>query len=106
MPDDRADVLVIGSGPAGAAAAKRLTDLGAKVVCLEQGDWVNPADFPSLREDWETTLRRGPLHADPNVRKRPEDYPILAVGEVKSIQMFNGVGGTIWWDGYSAIPSV
>lgn len=35
MADDRADVLVIGSGPAGAAVTKRLTDLGAKVVCLE-----------------------------------------------------------------------
>jgi choline dehydrogenase-like flavoprotein len=100
VAEGRADVLVIGSGPAGAALTKRLTDLGAKVVCLEQGDWVNPADFPSLREDWETVLRRGPFHGDPNVRKRPEDYPIQAVGEVKSIQMFNGVGGTIWWDGY------
>lgn len=59
MPEERVDVLVIGSGPAGAAMTKRLTDLGAKVVCLEQGDWVNPADYPSIHENWETALRRG-----------------------------------------------
>ena len=76
MPEQqRADVLVIGSGPAGAAVTKRLTDHGAKVVCLEQGDWVKPQDYPSTRPDWEIALRRGPFHFNPNVRRRPEDYP-------------------------------
>ena len=32
-----ADVVVIGSGAAGAALTKRLSDRGAKVICLEQG---------------------------------------------------------------------
>ena len=47
MADEVADVLVIGSGPSGAAVTKRLTDLGAKVVCLEQGDWMRPSDYPA-----------------------------------------------------------
>ena len=33
-----ADVIVIGSGAAGAALTKHLSDRGAKVICLEQGD--------------------------------------------------------------------
>src|SRR5580692_8565175 len=99
MAGERADVLVIGSGPAGAAVTKRLTDLGAKVVCLEKGDWVNPADYPSIKPDWEYALRRGPFHFTPNIRKRPEDYPVVAAGgHLSSAAMFNGVGGTIHWD--------
>lgn len=33
------DVLVIGSGAAGGALAKRLAEKDAQVMCLEQGDW-------------------------------------------------------------------
>ena len=38
-------MLVIGSGAAGAAVTKRLTDLGAKVVCLEV---PKPASKPAV----------------------------------------------------------
>ena len=99
MAEEQVDVLVIGSGPAGAAVTKRLTDLGAKVVCLEQGDWVNKAEYPSERPDWETALRRGPFNFNPNVRKRPEDYPVVSAGaNPPVVQMANGVGGTLHWD--------
>ncbi len=99
MADERADVLVIGSGAAGAAVAKRLADLGAKVVCLEQGDWVKPADYPSAHPDWEIQIRRGPFHFSPNIRRRPEDYPVVeAGGHPPNVLMFNAVGGsTIHW---------
>jgi choline dehydrogenase-like flavoprotein len=100
MADERVDVLVIGSGPAGAAVTKRLVDYGARVLCLEQGDWVNPADFPSIQPNWETAMRRGPFHYNPNVRKRPEDYPIVLGGQLEYVNMFNGVGGTIHWDAH------
>ncbi|HEY3128389.1 MAG TPA: GMC family oxidoreductase [Acidobacteriota bacterium] len=102
MPDNRADVLVIGSGPAGAAVTKRLTDLGARVVCLEQGDWTKPAAYPSLRHDWEIQLRRGSFHFSPNVRRKPEDYPVVAAGgNPPNVLMFNAVGGsTIHWTGH------
>ncbi len=95
MGNERADVLVIGSGAAGAALSKRLTDLGAKVVCLEQGDWINPADYPSTRPDWEISIRRGPFHVSPNIRRRPEDYPVVELGkDPPYVQMFNAVGGS------------
>jgi choline dehydrogenase-like flavoprotein len=101
MPDDRADVLVIGSGPAGAAVTKRLTDLGAKVVCLEQGDWANRADFASEKPDWETAERRGPFNYNPNIRNLPQDYPVTTGGgNPPGVQMGNGVGGTIHWDAH------
>ena len=51
MPADPVDVVVVGAGAAGGALSWRLTELGAKVVCLEQGDWVNPPDYPSQRLD-------------------------------------------------------
>jgi choline dehydrogenase-like flavoprotein len=99
VPEERADVLVIGSGAAGAAVTKRLTDLGAKVVCLEQGDWVKPSDYPSARPGWEVQIRRGSFNFSPNVRRRPEDYPVVeAGGHPPQVLMFNGVGGsTIHW---------
>ena len=42
---DSADVVVVGSGPAGAVVAKELTDAGKKVVLIEEGPPFVPADF-------------------------------------------------------------
>lgn len=39
-----ADFVVVGSGAAGAAAAARLTELGADVLVLEEGPWVRTED--------------------------------------------------------------
>ncbi|HEV8130518.1 MAG TPA: GMC family oxidoreductase [Acidobacteriota bacterium] len=102
MARERADVLVIGSGAAGGAVSKRLADYGAKVVCLEQGDWVEPSRYPSTRPDWEVQLQRGPWNFNPNVRRRPEDYPVVSRGShPPSVLMFNAVGGsTIHWTGH------
>jgi len=55
---DRHDVLVIGSGPGGAAVATRLAEKGARVLCLEQGDWVDPNLLPKAHSDWEVRGRR------------------------------------------------
>ncbi len=46
MRNEEIDILVIGSVAAGAVITKRLTDLGAKVMCLEQGGWIKPTDYP------------------------------------------------------------
>ena len=54
MPQiETVDVLIIGSGASGAAVAWSLADTKMKIVCLEQGDWQNPADYPSSGRDWE-----------------------------------------------------
>ena len=53
MADDIVDVLIIGSGASGAAVAWRLADTRMRIVCMEQGDWTNPSDYPSTRRSWE-----------------------------------------------------
>ena len=97
---DRADLLVIGSGAAGAAVSKRLAEKGAQVVCLEQGDWRKPSDYPSTGSDYEAQMQRPQFSFSPNERKRPEDYPVVSAGKnPPDIEMANGVGGTtVHWN--------
>jgi choline dehydrogenase-like flavoprotein len=99
---ERVDVAVIGSGAAGAALSWRLAGHGAKVVCLEQGGWVSPDEYPSARRDYETHVGRGRFSFFPNVRRRWEDYPVLTDGlRPDQVLMWNGVGGsTVHWEGH------
>jgi choline dehydrogenase-like flavoprotein len=98
-----ADVIVVGSGAAGAALTWSLGRRGARVICLEQGTWTRPHDFASSRHDFETSLRRGRHCSTPNERGRKEDYPLTAAGDIQPFQiaMANGVGGgTVHWEGH------
>jgi choline dehydrogenase-like flavoprotein len=53
-----ADVVVIGSGPAGSAVAREATRRGAKVTVLEAGPWLHPADFaPSAFDSMAASYR-------------------------------------------------
>ena len=47
--NDIVDVLIIGSGASGAAVAWSLAETKMRILCLEQGDWMKPTDFPSQR---------------------------------------------------------
>ena len=102
MANERADVLVIGSGAAGGALSWQLTEHGARVVCLEQGGHVGPSQFPSQYPDFEIHQKRGNFNFSPNVRKRPEDYPVVTPGENPLfVMMFNAVGGTtVHWQAH------
>ena len=51
--NETVDVLIIGSGASGAAVAWSLADTRMKILCLEQGDWMKQADYPSNGRDWE-----------------------------------------------------
>ncbi|MFH1602958.1 MAG: GMC family oxidoreductase, partial [Pseudomonadota bacterium] len=64
-----------------------------RILCLEQGDWMRPADYPSTRRDWEVRMDRE-FSPNPNVRRRPEDYPINDDDSPISVVNFNGVGGS------------
>ena len=49
--DEMVDDLIIGSGASGAAVAWSLSDTRMRILCLEQGDWVKPTDFPTNGRD-------------------------------------------------------
>lgn len=93
MTEDIVDVLIVGSGASGAAVAWSLADTRMRIVCLEQGDWTNPADYPSTHDDWESRMTRE-YSTSPNIRRSPHDYPINENDSPISILNFNGVGGS------------
>jgi choline dehydrogenase-like flavoprotein len=91
------DVVIVGAGASGAAAAWRLARAGLKVTCLEQGDWVTYGDVPSLHTDWEIA-RQTTHHANPNIRRAAADYPVDESEAAIKPLLFNAVGGsTILW---------
>ena len=92
MPNDPVDVLIIGAGASGAAIAWSLADTKMKILCLEQGDWVNPADYPTTSRDWEMKSF-GEFSYSPNTRGRVTDYPINEDESPIKVANFNGVGG-------------
>jgi choline dehydrogenase-like flavoprotein len=93
MTETAVDVLIIGAGASGAAMAWSLADTRMKILCLEQGDWMNPAGYPSTGRDWETR-QFGDFNFSPNTRGRPEDYPINEEESPISVANFNAVGGS------------
>jgi len=90
--DENADVLIVGAGPAGGTVALRLARAGFKVLCLEQGDWVDPSTFPAREHDIELLITKK-WNPDPMVRQQPADYPLdTSDAEIVPV-MYNGVGG-------------
>jgi 2-methyl-1,2-propanediol dehydrogenase len=87
------EVLIIGAGMAGGAIAKRLSDAGIKVVCLEQGPEIKPLELPHMSEMFELDKTRE-HNVHPNVRGLIEDYPVTSDDEGSSIRMVNAVGGS------------
>jgi len=93
MAEETVDVVIIGAGAAGAAFAWSLADTRMRIVCLEQGDWMDPSSYPSTRSDWETQSF-GAFGLSPNTRGRREDYPVNDDDSPIKISNFNAVGGS------------
>lgn len=74
------DVLVIGAGASGGALSWSLSQRGASVVCLEQGDWVTTDELPKSHADWEVRGRRH-WNASAGLRGADVDYPVENLGE-------------------------
>jgi choline dehydrogenase-like flavoprotein len=94
------DVLIIGAGASGAAVAHSLAETRMRIVCLEQGGWMNPLEYPSTGRDWEA---RGwdDMSISPNRRKLAADYPVNDENSPISVANFNAVGGsTILYAGH------
>ena len=93
MAETTADVLIIGAGASGAALAWSLSDTRMNIVCLEQGDWMDPAKLPGMATDWEVR-QISDFNFSPNTRGRPEDYPVNDAESPIAVSMFNAVGGS------------
>lgn len=88
------DVLVIGAGAGGAAASLRLAEHGLKVLCLEQGDWLDRSQLPKSHQDWEVRGRRY-WNPNPGRRRWPSDYPVTNLGkDPVDTYFYNVVGGS------------
>lgn len=100
MSLEPADVLIIGAGASGAAMAWSLVETKMRIVCLEQGDWQNPQDYPTNGLDWEARAM-GDYGFSPNRRRATADYPINDDDSPIKVANFNGVGGgTVLYAGH------
>ncbi|MGE4002443.1 MAG: GMC family oxidoreductase [Planctomycetaceae bacterium] len=95
MADEHApaEALIIGAGPTGAVAAKRLAEAGMRVVVLEQGDWPDYSKARADHGDFELTAGRD-WAANPNRRRAPADYPIDDADSDIAAVLYNAVGGS------------
>jgi choline dehydrogenase-like flavoprotein len=92
MADQPVDVLIIGAGASGAAVAHSLLDTRMQIVCLEQGDWMNPAEYPSSGNNLEFHQLTD-YNINPNIRGLETDYPVNDSDSPCKVANFNGVGG-------------
>ena len=93
MTHEAVDILIIGAGAAGAAFAWSMADTRMRILCLEQGEWMNPSHYPSSSIDGELQHQRE-FSFNPNVRGRATDYPVNGSDSPIQIANFNGVGGS------------
>ena len=100
MKSDNVDILIVGAGAAGAAAAWNLSKSGYKITCLEQGPFLNSKSYSFSQSNWEQ-LKQKEFNMNPNIRKLKSDYPIDDSKSPISIANFNAVGGaTILYSGH------
>ena len=89
----KADVVIVGAGPAGAVAARRFVEAGLRVVCIEQGDWPDYSSSHVDDEFLELSAAK-PWSPQPSIRRAPSDYPIdTSESDVEPL-LWNGVGGS------------
>jgi choline dehydrogenase-like flavoprotein len=87
------DVLIIGAGASGAAIAWSLTETRMRILCLEQGDWMSPSDYPTTRANYEAE-QFGDFNVNPNVRGLASDYPVNNADSPIDVLNYNAVGGS------------
>jgi choline dehydrogenase-like flavoprotein len=74
-PSDEVDFVIVGSGAAGGVMARELATNGFRVVVLEQGPYLTPADFShdEVKVNIEHQLTNNPATQPTTFRKTPQD---------------------------------
>ena len=74
-PSDEVDFVIVGSGASGGVLAKELSTNGFRVVVLEQGPYLTPADFShdEIKVWVEHQLTNNPAVQPQTFRKTPQD---------------------------------
>lgn len=85
------DVVVVGSGPAGSAVARRLSALGLLVVVIEAGQWFDPLDYPESAFESMARLYRD-MSASVVLGKAPLPYV-----QGKMVGGSSPINGAICW---------
>lgn len=92
-----ADVIIIGSGIAGALTAYKLATAGLKVIVLEAGPMVTRAE---LHEKFDRVRVYSPTDLDPKVDYAPtasSNGYLTNIGTAEyGVEMMRAVGGTTW----------
>ena len=94
MAEEPVDVLIIGAGASGAAMAWSLAETRMKIVCLEQGDWMDPAQYPSTKQNWELRALRRRSASRPTAAAATRTIPVNDSESPIAISNFNAVGGS------------
>jgi choline dehydrogenase-like flavoprotein len=91
--DLETDVVIVGAGPTGSAAAWRLAGAGLSVTVIDKGPAFDAAALDRTAPDWDVR-RQGIWSSNPNIRRGPFDDPVDdAQSAIKPMFAF-GTGGT------------
>lgn len=98
MDGEKVDIIIVGAGAAGSAAAWNLSNGSYKIICLEQGPALDRELLPKNKSEF---IKNKDFNINPNLRRLKSDYPIDDTESPISIANFNAVGGsTILYSGH------
>jgi len=87
------DVIVVGSGMAGAPAAWLLAERGHSVLLIESGSNISPSELPTASINWEDK-KETKFNPVASKRKNLGDYPVNDSKSPIAICNFNALGGS------------
>ena len=94
MSEEPVDVLIIGAGASGAAFAWSLAETRMNILCLEQGDWMDPATYPGHARPTGRCASSATSASAPTRAAGARTIPSTTATRRSPVSMFNAVGGS------------